>query len=172
MGTQRVAVIILMGVAGAGKTTVGVRLAAALGWSFLDGDALHPSSNVDKMRRGIALTDADRAPWLERLRGAIEHYLAMGEPAVIACSALRRSYRARLRVDPRVRFVYLRGAEPLLRARLAARRGHYAGEALLASQLAALEEPRAALVLDAGLPVDALVERIVQRWHLAAKRDR
>lgn len=154
-------VIVVMGTAGAGKTTVGKRLAAVLGWDFLDGDDLHPPANVAKMRRGEPLTDADRAPWLERLRERIARYLAEDQGAAIACSALRHGYRERLRVDPeRVRFVYLKGAYPLLRRRLRSRTGHFVKPSMLASQIATLEEPRHALVIDAALPVDAIVARI------------
>lgn len=155
------AVIVVMGSAGAGKTTVGERLAAALGWDFLEGDALHPPANVDKMRRGIPLDDADRAPWLDRLRGCIERYLREQRRAVVACSALKRAYRERLRVDrARVRFVYLKGDYALLAERLRRRRGHFMKERMLAGQLAQLEEPASALVFDAARPVDDLVAQI------------
>lgn len=154
-------VIVLMGSSGAGKTTVGKRLAAALGWAFLEGDDLHPPDNIDKMRRGIPLSDADRAPWLERLRRRIARYLATGQSAVVACSALRRAYRERLSVDPRaVRFVYLKGEYPLLHARLHARTGHFMKPSMLRSQLETLEDPANALVIDAALPADAIVASI------------
>lgn len=154
-------IIVLMGTSGAGKTTVGKRLAADLGWTFLEGDALHPASNIKKMRAGIPLTDADRAPWLDRLRGQIERYLATGQSAVVACSALRRAYRERLRVDPqRVRFVYLKGDYELLRERLQRRKDHYMKVTMLKSQLAAFEEPRNAFVVDAALPVETIVAQV------------
>lgn len=160
-------VIVLMGTAGAGKTTAGKRLAEVLRWNFLDGDELHPPANIAKMRRGIALTDADRAPWLERLRGSIERYLARGEGAVIACSALRHRYRQQLRVDPqRVCFVYLKGTYELLRRRLQRRGGHFMKAPMLQSQLAVLEEPNRALIVDAALPVDAIVARIRAAFHV------
>lgn len=164
MAQTRPEIIIVMGVAGAGKSTVAARLADALGWAFLDGDALHPAANVDKMRRGLPLTDADRAPWLGVLRTRIEAYLASGERAVIACSALKRAYRRRLRVDPAVVFVYLKGTVPVLRERLAQRRDHFMKATLLSSQLAALEEPQDALVLDARLPVERLVGCIAEAF--------
>lgn len=161
--TQRASepVIVLMGPSGVGKTTVGKRLAADLGWGFLDGDDLHPAENVEKMRRGMPLTDADRTPWLAQLRRHIERRLLSNRGAVIASSALRRRYRKRLRVDPhRVRFVYLKGTYPLLHRRLATRGGHFMQPSLLVSQLATLEEPDDALIIDAALPVDTIVARI------------
>src|SRR5271165_4947074 len=131
-----------MGVAGSGKTTVGELLARELGWQFADADDFHPPENKDKISRGIALTDADRAPWLAAMRSAIVQWNAAGENVVLACSALKRSYRDELRVGP-VRFVYLKGDPALLLQRLRARHGHFADEKILASQLATLEEPGA-----------------------------
>jgi gluconokinase len=133
-------VVIVMGVAGSGKTTVGGALADKLGWQFADADDLHPPENKDKISRGIALTDADRAPWLAAMRSAIVEWNAAGENVVLACSALKRSYRDELRVG-RVRFVYLKGDPALLLERLRSRHGHFADEKILASQLATLEEP-------------------------------
>ena len=162
-------VVIVMGPAGSGKTTVGRRLAAALGWSFHEGDELHPPENVALMRAGVPLGDAERAPWLAAIATLIAGFVAAGTPAVITCSALKRDYRRTL-VSPTapvgaVRFVYLRATAPLLDRRLAARRGHFFDPALLASQLAALEEPGAhepapVLTLDAGADPDALVRQI------------
>jgi gluconokinase len=129
-----------MGVAGSGKTTVGVLLAQKLGWQFADADDFHPAENKDKIRQGIALTDADRAPWLAAIRSAIVQWNAAGENIVLACSALKRSYRDELRVGL-VRFVYLKGDYALLLERLRSRHGHFADEKILASQLATLEEP-------------------------------
>lgn len=150
-----------MGVAGAGKTTVAAHLAQTLGWNSLDADALLPTASVDKLRRGIALTDSDRAPWLRRVRERIDTFLAARESAVIACSALRQAYRERLRADPdAVRFVYLKADYPLLRARVETRTGHFFDPSLLESQLAILEEPVDALSIDAALPVDDITERI------------
>lgn len=153
-------VVVIMGVAGAGKSTAGARLAEVLGWPFLDVDALHPPPNVEKMRRGIPLTDADRDPWLTQVRQRIEDYVRAGQSAVVACSALRREYRKRLRVDPAVRFVFLKGDSALLRDRLNRRVGHFLKSPLLASQLASLEEPVGATTIDAALPVDEIVQRI------------
>jgi gluconokinase len=148
-----------MGVAGSGKSTVGHLLAERLGWSFLDGDDLHPAENVEKMRRGIPLTDADRLPWLHHL-----HELASrSESAVLACSALKESYRRILSGgDPRVRFVYLRADPALLASRLEKRTGHFFTRVLLESQLATLEEPADAIVVDASQPAEAAVQAILQ----------
>lgn len=152
-------IVVVMGLAGAGKSTVGAALAHALGWPFIDADDLHPAVNVEKMRRGIALTDADRAPWLDRLRARIDTLIAAEQPAVVACSALRRAYRAYLRGDA-VRFVYLKADRELLRARLEARQHHFMNPVLLDSQAALLEEPVNAIGVDAALPVDEIVRRI------------
>lgn len=129
-----------MGVAGSGKTTVGALLAQKLGWRFADADDFHPAENRDKISRGTALTDADRAPWLAAMRSAIMQWNAAGENVVLACSALKRDYRDELRTGP-VRFVYLKGDSALLLERLRSRHGHFADEKILASQLATLEEP-------------------------------
>jgi gluconokinase len=142
-------VIIVMGVSGVGKTTIGKALAGELGWRFLEGDDLHPAANVAKMAEGVPLTDEDRAPWLEQLRGLISQALEQGENVVLACSALRRSYRQRLAVDPaRVRWVYLTAPAEVIADRLRRRTGHFMPPSLLESQLAALEAPDDALVVD------------------------
>jgi gluconokinase len=139
---ERGRAIVLTGVTGAGKTTVGRLLAERLGARFLEGDAYHPPGNVEKMRAGIPLEDADRWPWLEAIRAELARLIAAGETAVVACSALKRAYRDRLRrAGPELRFVHLRGPEALIAARLAERRGHYMPASLLPSQLATLENP-------------------------------
>jgi carbohydrate kinase (thermoresistant glucokinase family) len=159
--TARIDTVVVMGVAGSGKTTVGNALAASLEWEFIEGDSLHSKANVAKMASGQPLTDADRGPWLDSVRSSAEAVTRGGGRAVVACSALKKSYRAALAPDPaRVRFAYLRGAPGVMRQRLAARAGHYMKEGMLDSQLQALEEPREALVLDASLAPETLVERI------------
>jgi gluconokinase len=141
-----------MGAAGAGKTTIGRALAAELGWTFVEGDDYHPARNVEKMHAGTPLDDADRAPWLAALHTIAVRALDRREGTVIACSALRRRYREILRGDRhRVRFVYLRAADPELQRRLTTRPGHFAGPSLLQSQIATLESPAA----DEALTVDA-----------------
>ena len=141
-------VIVMMGVAGSGKTTVGKLLAAQLGWNFADADDYHSATNVEKMRSRIPLTDADRAPWLDTLRSLIASWIAEKRNVVLACSALKREYRDRLLVAPDVRFVYLKGDRALLEQRMRARHGHFMAERMLASQLATLEEPKDTVVVD------------------------
>ena len=151
-----------MGASGAGKTTVGQALAHALHWRFIEGDDLHPPENIEKMRRGNGLTHADRMPWLSAVRHAIDDVVASGASAVVACSALTNEYRGILRAGlDQVRFVYLRASSQLLADRLRTRRGHFAGAALLPSQLATLEEPGDGTVtLDASETPDTLVQSI------------
>jgi gluconokinase len=141
-------IVIVMGVVGAGKTTVGKLLAEQLGWEFADADDYHPASNVEKIRQGTPLSDADRAPWLDRLRQAIAERIAANHNVVLACSALKRSYRAQLRLGPEVKFVYLKGSAALIAERLRSRRKHFAGESILGSQLHDLEEPRDAVQVE------------------------
>ena len=150
-------VILLMGVSGSGKTTVGQLLASQLGWEFADGDDYHPAANVETMRNGVPLSDADRGPWLEALRALIAGWIGAGKNAVLACSALKRAYRESLQIGPEVPVVYLRGTRELLRQRLRARVGHFMTERMLESQLAALEEPEDSVVVD----VDGAPARIV-----------
>jgi gluconokinase len=162
-------VIVLMGPAGSGKSTVGERLARAAGWDFLEGDDYHPAHNLAAMRAGRALTDAERAPWLAALTREIAARLESGRGAVLACSALKRAYREAL-VPPgeaaRVRFVYLSAPAAVLERRLAARTGHFFGPEGLPGQIEALEAPEAdegILRLDATRPVEVLVEEIRER---------
>jgi gluconokinase len=158
-------VILLMGVSGAGKTTVGQLLASQLGWDFADADDYHPPANVEKMRTGIPLTDADRAPWLEALHALITAWIAMQKNAVLACSALKRAYRDSLQIAPEVQVVYLKGTPELLHQRLHSRHGHFMTEQMLESQLATLEEPddAAAVNVDRS-PAEIVTEiRAMQR---------
>jgi gluconokinase len=154
-------VIIIMGVTGAGKTTIGHLLAARLGWPFFDADYFHPKVNIEKMRTGQPLTDADRAPWLAALRVLITDYVQRGRDAVIACSALKAEYRARLRVNAeQVVFVYLAGDPALVRSQLAARQGHFMPAALLDSQMALLEPPTDGVCVNLALAPATIVENI------------
>lgn len=154
-------VLVLTGVAGSGKTTVGKALAASLGWPLLDADELHSPDNVAKMRAGVPLDDDDRALWLTRVREAIRDTLAEESDRVVACSGLTAAHRARLQVHPtRVKFVRLVVPPATLRARLEKRRGHFLGPELLDSQLEALDAPGGLPTLDGTLPVDELVERL------------
>jgi gluconokinase len=162
-------VVIIMGPAGSGKTTVGRLLASSLRWPYHEGDDYHPAANVARMRAALPLGDAERAPWLAALAALVAGCLGAGTSAVIACSALRQEYRRRL-VPPGtptgdVRFVYLRAGAALLEHRLSQRRGHFFSAALLASQLAALEEPGAAepapvLTVDAGATPEEIVGEV------------
>jgi len=161
-------VIVFMGAAGAGKTTVGRRLAKQLAWPFLDGDALHPPENIAKMSRGTPLTDDDRRPWLQALRESMHGWIAQDVNAVLAASLLTRGHRAAILAghEAQVRLVYLRVSPSLLRERLTVRTSHFAGVPLLESQLALLQEPQNALVLDGSQPVEELVQAIRRSFHL------
>jgi gluconokinase len=152
-------IVIIMGVVGSGKTTVGRLLAEQLGWEFADADDFHSSANKEKIRKGIGLTDADREPWLQGLHAAIVHWIAERRSVVLACSALKQSYRSELDIGPEVHFVYLKGGAALIASRLKARRGHFANEQILASQLSDLEEPEnAATVGIEGTPPEIAQE--------------
>jgi carbohydrate kinase (thermoresistant glucokinase family) len=136
-------VIVLMGVSGSGKSTVGAELSRALGWPFRDADSFHPAANVEKMRRGVPLTDADRWPWLDAIAHWIDDRLQRRARGIVSCSALKRAYRRRIVGDRAgVGLVYLQGEMSVIAARLAARTGHFMPAALLASQFEALEEPQ------------------------------
>lgn len=153
-------IVVLMGVTGSGKTTVGEVLAAQLGWQFCDADNLHPAQNVEKMRRGIPLTDADRIPWLEALSNFVRECLNRNESAVIACSALRVLYRRYLLIDETVKLVYLKGEFLLIEKRLSERRGHYMNPKLLQSQFDTLEEPEDGITVDVAPSPEEIVRTI------------
>jgi len=163
-------VIILMGVAGAGKTTVGEHLARELHWQFCDADAFHPNENVEKMAQGLPLTEEDRRPWLQGLRSALVEWVNKSVNVVLASSLVKQSHRTTVLegYEDRVRLVYLRAPRALLRRRLLDRTGHFAGAELLESQIAALEEPsaNAALVLDASDSPEELVRQIRATFRL------
>ena len=158
--------IVLTGVAGSGKTTVGKLLAENLGWRFYEGDDFHPAANVEKMRRGVALTDVDRMPWLDALRAVIQAALQVDGNGILACSALKRSYREHLRVNEDVIFVHLAATPDVIQRRLEQRKGHFMNPSLMDSQFAALETPQDAFILDASLPAAVLVRKVRQALHI------
>ena len=166
-----------MGVCGCGKTTVGRALASRLGWPFFDADDFHPPANVERMAKGIALTDEDREPWLDRLGAEMGVVAQKGRGAVLACSALKESYRQRLATalrsaagdtDADLRVVYLKGDAKTIEPRLASRSGHYMPASLLASQFAALEEPGNAMVIDIRQTTEAQAGQIAAGLRLTA----
>lgn len=149
--------VVLMGVSGSGKTTVGELLASSLGWSYFDADDFHPAANVAKMRSGIPLQDADRWPWLDAINDLLKQHTRRGEHVVLGCSALKQVYRDRIADQLEdVVWVYLKGDFDLIRQRLAARKGHYMPASLLQSQFATLEEPQNAIVIDIHVDADAI----------------
>jgi gluconokinase len=155
-------VVIVMGVAGSGKTTVGESLAKHLGWEFYDADHFHPAENIAKMSNGLPLNDSDRAPWLAALHNLISTSRKENHPAVLACSALKESYRRQLLAgNEGVQFVYLKGSYGLIWSRISGRKDHYMKPQMLQSQFEALEEPADALTVDVSLPVDEIVQGIV-----------
>jgi gluconokinase len=156
-----------MGVTGAGKTTIGRMLAKELGWKFADADDFHSAANKEKMSRGIPLNDADREPWLEAIRAAMLQWSAAHQNVVLACSALKSSYRERLEIGPEVKFVYLRGSYETIYQRLLSRHGHFATEKILSSQFEALEEPADAIVVDIGKSPEGIVNEIGERLKLS-----
>jgi len=170
-------IVLVMGITGSGKTTEGHLLAERLHWQFAEADDFHSAANKEKMKQGIALTDADREPWLAAIRDQIWRWLAAKINGVITCSALKQSYRDFLTSPPpgtasnadasQIKIVYLRGTYALIAERLRSRHGHFAGESLLASQLATLEEPRDALTIDIDQTPDQIVDEIIRRLNLA-----
>jgi len=160
-------IVIVMGVVGAGKTTIGRLLAQQSGWEFADADDFHPNSNVEKIRHGIPLTDEDRQPWLDRLRSAILQWIAEGRNVALACSALKKKYRQQLEAGAEVRFVYLKGSADLIAKRLRARHGHFADEHILASQFADLEVPESAITVEISQTPQQIVAEIRRKLGLA-----
>jgi carbohydrate kinase (thermoresistant glucokinase family) len=159
--------IIVMGVSGCGKTTIGKKIAEAFEVPYYEGDAFHPPENVDKMSRGVPLTDEDRRGWLEVLAELIRDKLDAGESGVLACSALKGKYRQQLRISPdRVWFVYLKGDYETIHTRIQERTGHYMPPGLLKSQFEALEEPDDAFTIDINQPVDVILGEVMGflRW--------
>ncbi len=160
-------IVLIMGVTGAGKTVVGSLLAGQMGWKFADADNFHSPENIEKMRRGIGLSDADREPWLRAIHATMAAWEARNQSGVMACSALKESYRHVLCADLPVTLVYLKGAYDVIAHRLTFRHGHYATESLLASQFVALEEPEGAMVVDIANSPEEIVSEIRRRLGLA-----
>lgn len=163
-------VILLMGVAGCGKSTIGQRLSKRLGWRFRDADSFHPATNIEKMKSGTPLTDDDRWPWLDAISDWIDECVRTNQPGIVTCSALKRTYRSRIvghRTDARL--VYLKGSKQLIADRMARRKNHFMPTSLLDSQFATLEEPRMTerpIVISVALPPNRIVERILSQCGL------
>lgn len=161
-------IVVVMGVAGSGKTTIGRALARRLGGEFIEGDSFHPQSNIDRMRSGQPLSDDDRSIWLTRLSREIARRKSAGAsvPTVLSCSALKKSYRARLReADRGLRLIYLTGSQDLLRERLVRRQDHFMPPTLLASQLSTLEPPQedeSPIIVDISSSADEIVGHVVR----------
>ena len=162
---------VIMGVSGSGKTTVGKVLASELGWDFYDADNFHPPENISKMENRIPLTDSDRAPWLAALHRFIEFCLTWNRPGVLACSALKESYRKELLIgSDNVQLIYLRGNYELIWSRMAERKDHYMKPEMLKSQFDALEEPTGAMIVDISQSVDEIVKEILWRINQQSNR--
>jgi gluconokinase len=172
-------IILIMGITGSGKTTIGELLAKRLKWPFADADDFHSPANKEKMHQGIPLTDADRAPWLAAIRAQMLRWAAANENGVITCSALKQSYRDFLlaadasvpNFSTQVKIIYLHGTPALIASRVHERTGHFAGESLIASQLATLEEPQHAITVDIDHTPDQIVDEIMHRLHPEAARN-
>jgi gluconokinase len=157
-------VVVVIGVSGSGKSTIGTMLARAMHCQFLEGDALHPQPNIDKMRAGTPLTDEDRGPWLTALHARMLEFWRRGEDLVVSCSALKQAYRQTLEQGVPVEWVYLKGSAELIHSRLEHRRDHFLKADLLASQFEALEEPAgAAMVVDVSLPPEVIVSEVLRQ---------
>ncbi|MDJ0518006.1 MAG: gluconokinase [Trichodesmium sp. MO_231.B1] len=157
-------IIIIMGVSGAGKSTIGKLLAKYLNWDFFDGDSFHSQANIKKMSNGIPLNDADRIPWLIEMRNAIEQWLAENQNIILACSALKKAYRHILITNPQnIKIVYLKGSFDLFAQRLRARKNHFMKLEMLQSQFDVLEEPKQAIIVDAAKSPEEIVNDIIQK---------
>jgi gluconokinase len=161
-------IVVLTGVSGSGKTTIGALLAEALNCRFVDADALHSEQNIDKMRQRTPLTDVDRAPWLAAINAVMLESVDRDEDLVVGCSALKQRYRTQLAQGVSITWVYLRGSVELIRTRLMRRSDHFMVADMLASQFDALEEPSDAFVVDVSAPATAIVQSILA--HLRAPR--
>jgi gluconokinase len=158
-------IVVVMGVAGSGKTTIGTMLADAMKCPFLEGDSLHSPGNIDKMSHGIPLTDADRAPWLSAVHARILDAFERSRDLVVGCSALKQQYRRVLAEGVSITWVYLKGSAELIRSRVRHRPSHFMKADMLASQFDALEEPDDAVVVDVSAPPSAIVEQILAQLH-------
>ena len=171
--STEVPILLVMGVAGSGKTTIGRALADRLRWPFAEGDAFHPAENVAKMAAGVPLSDADRWPWLDAIAAWIAERVAEGRPAVVACSALKRAYRDRLRIPaPALRIIYLEERRDVLETRIAGRSEHFFPRTLLGSQLVDLEPPQAdenAVVASSGESIDEVTAQVVEQLGIGAR---
>jgi gluconokinase len=164
-----IVIVVVMGVAGSGKTTIGKMLADAIPCPYLEGDSLHAPASIEKMSRGIPLTDADRAPWLSAIHARMVDVYDRGHSLVVGCSALKQSYRAVLAEGLPLTWVYLKGSPELIRSRLLHRESHFMKADMLASQFAALEEPSDALVVDVSASPAAIVDRILSELRTRAE---
>ena len=158
-------IAMVMGTTGSGKTTIGKMLARRLEWTFLDADDFHSAANIEKMTKGIALDDADRAPWLASIHDELVRQTTAGKNAVLACSALKQGYRDVLSDGLDLRVVYLKGSYEVMKARIEGRHGHFAKEGILAGQFRDLEEPKEAIIVDVRKTPEEIVTEVAQQLH-------